>query len=84
VGKFVEGILRIDDVLIVHPDLFLPNPQVAMDVLADAAIRGNKRFDKRQRQIVAGYWLEDALIIDVFQIQIARCISSEVYSCEQR
>ena len=83
-GQLVEGILRIDEVLIVHPDLFLANPEVVVDVLADAAVEGDKRLDKRQRQIVAGHWLEVALIIDVFQVQIARRISAEVDSRQQR
>ena len=47
-SELVEGILRGEQVLIVHPDFFLAEADVVMNELAESAIGGNEGFHERE------------------------------------
>ena len=65
VASPVEGILRIDEVLIVHPDLFLADPEIVMKVAFGRSVDREERLHKGQRQVVAGDRFKDSLFVDV-------------------
>ena len=57
---------------------FLPNSHVVVEMVAERAVQGNKRFDERESQVVAGHGLKNTLIIEALQVKSARRIPANV------
>ena len=82
--QLVERILRIQQVLIVHPHFFLANAQVEVQIAAGSSVERSEWLDERHRQVVAGHGLKDSLVVDLVEIEIAGSIAPQVNSRHHR
>src|SRR5215469_10309184 len=55
-----------------------------MQILGSGSIKSEKRLNEKQRQVVAGNRLRDAVVINSLQIQITRSIPTEVKADKHR